>query len=71
LIRYELIKEPSFDFEPLAGYLGFDLDRSAQAQRVGASPAGILDSGEMKRLHEIVEPLARQLGYVPPAIDAA
>jgi len=66
LLRFETFTKPDFDVKPLEQYLGFGLNLVAREKRVGASPAGPLSEDEMERLHKVVEPLAKRLGYLKP-----
>jgi hypothetical protein len=66
VVRYEDLCAPQFDASELNEYLGFELDLSARAAKVGASQSVSIAGDEWRRLRETVEPLAGRLGYVCP-----
>ena len=66
LLRYEQLVAADFDAKTLDDYVGFATDPLARKIMLGASPAGGVDTQEIRRLQTVVRPLADRLGYANP-----
>jgi Sulfotransferase family len=65
VLRYEELIATGFDPEPVNRYLGFPLDLSQLPKKVGSSNPTAESGEDTARLHRVVAPLARSLGYLP------